>query len=373
MKKINILLIGLILSISIFSSCSQESEASLPELSLELEDHDDRVDKGRLLINQKKWDEAITYFKKLTKDAPHEELAWFYLAYAHHNKKEYKKAIEIYQKSEKFQLVKSNSLYNMACAYALLGEQNHAVSSLSKAMEAGFLDYDLLKNDPDLASLRKANLIELPKKQKYETLKAHNGVVVKYQLILPENYKASESYPALVAYPPGSQEETSADWALTKFWGEGAAKKGWIIIVPVAPKNGWMNHPSHHALNDLLDHVKKDYKIDGKFHMAGFGQGARPAASFAIMSKEYFQSLTVVSAYHFNRWDDGDFRSFKNMKVKLIVGEQDTYGVKLAQETTKHLEKFDAKVSLEIIPNEGYSVPSIRNGTLIDRMEGFVN
>ncbi len=48
----------------------------------------------------------------------------------------------------------SNDFYNAACAGARLGKSEAAYSYLFKAIEAGFLEKDLLTKDPDLETLR---------------------------------------------------------------------------------------------------------------------------------------------------------------------------------------------------------------------------
>ena len=45
-------------------------------------------------------------------------------------------------------------LYNAACNFALLGETNHALDGLERAIEAGVAVGDWIKHDPDFESLR---------------------------------------------------------------------------------------------------------------------------------------------------------------------------------------------------------------------------
>lgn len=44
--------------------------------------------------------------------------------------------------------------YNVACLYALEGEQERAIGALESAVKAGFANFNWIKNDPDLDSLR---------------------------------------------------------------------------------------------------------------------------------------------------------------------------------------------------------------------------
>ncbi len=45
--------------------------------------------------------------------------------------------------------------YNLACSYALLGQTRPALSTLTKAIEFGYDDFEYLRNDVDLENLLK--------------------------------------------------------------------------------------------------------------------------------------------------------------------------------------------------------------------------
>lgn len=47
-----------------------------------------------------------------------------------------------------------NAMYNLACAYALKGEQNARVQWLERSVNSGFDSPEKLRNDPDISSLR---------------------------------------------------------------------------------------------------------------------------------------------------------------------------------------------------------------------------
>ena len=375
MKNILIILVAALVSVNVLTSFNSKftnnpflgliKKSEVPTLS------QPDMQKAIALLSQKKWDQAIKLLVGFTSDYPTNGESWYYLASAYHGKKDYVNAIKSNQQAIKYaRKERANAYYNLACAYSLNNNKNEAYTALNSALQNGFLNFDLLRDDKDIELLRKSGLIELPKKHQYQKIKAHNGIEIKYNVILPEDYKRSKTYPAMLAYPPGSQQETSADWAISEFWGTRAKTKGWIIIIPVAPSNGWINHPSHHALNDLLKRVKENHNIEGgKFHMVGFEGGARPAATFALMSKQYFQSLTTISSHAWERWDDDDLESFKIMPVKLIVGENDEHGVKIAKHVQKSFIEYNVKSHLEIIPNEGRSLPSLRNANVIDILE----
>lgn len=48
-----------------------------------------------------------------------------------------------------------SAAYNVACACALKGDKTNAIAWLKKAIDAGYKDFDHMRNDEDLSSLRR--------------------------------------------------------------------------------------------------------------------------------------------------------------------------------------------------------------------------
>lgn len=68
--------------------------------------------------------------------------------------KKYDEAIAVYLEILKVKPNDEQSLYNIACAYALARKPDDAAACLLKAVEAGFTDFELIQSDPDLQSVR---------------------------------------------------------------------------------------------------------------------------------------------------------------------------------------------------------------------------
>ena len=66
----------------------------------------------------------------------------------------WEEALTLYEKAFKTGEFSYNDFYNAACASARLGKSDAAYSYLFRAIEAGFLEKDLLTKDPDLETLR---------------------------------------------------------------------------------------------------------------------------------------------------------------------------------------------------------------------------
>lgn len=80
--------------------------------------------------------------------------AYFYRGITFINVKQYDAAIRDFQKVLELHPKETSALYNIACAHALNGESQKALHWLEKAVAEGFRDFDHLRNDPDLRSLR---------------------------------------------------------------------------------------------------------------------------------------------------------------------------------------------------------------------------
>jgi Flp pilus assembly protein TadD len=46
-------------------------------------------------------------------------------------------------------------IYNAACFYAMIGDKKTSIENIKKAIDNGFGNYEYIKHDPDLNSLRK--------------------------------------------------------------------------------------------------------------------------------------------------------------------------------------------------------------------------
>lgn len=323
-------------------------------------------EKAQRLFDRGKWAQAAEAYEAIVSEEPTNGQAWFQLAFARHSLGEYREAAEANERAAEFAQYRPTSLYNLACARSLLGDQEEAGAALDLAIEAGFLDFDLMQTDADLEALRKVRELPLPRTRAYEEVRGRNGVVVPYALQLPSGYDPEREYPALVAFSPGGGGPLATSWALDELWGDAVADSGWIVVHPVAPENGWINHPSHHALNDLLKHVEREHEIQGgKFHVFGFGTGCRPATTFSQMSKSYFQSLTVVAGTAWSRWDDGDLSDFKRMPVRQFVGADDVAALAQARRTEEIFARIGAQSSLTVLEGEGRLVPGLRWSSLV--------
>jgi hypothetical protein len=321
--------------------------------------------KASSYLRSRQYAKAADAYAKITAEDPSNGEAWFSLGSAHHGQKDWAAAIEANRRAAEFASQRPSALYNMACAQSLSGALDEAEQSLGLAIESGFLDIDLVATDTDLDPLRARIELPLPRKHEYRELKARNGIRMQFSVIEPAGFDPERSYPVLVAFSPGSGPR-STDWMLDELWSGVEEQADWIVVSLVAPESkGWYTHPSHHALEDVLKKLQKEYKVaGGNFHLFGFASGCGAAMTYSGMSRKYFQTMTLVSSTGWGNYDDSDYDGWRDMPVHQIVGES-SYTLELDRAAHERLTAVGCKSHLEVIPDNGLLVTSLRGTDLL--------
>ncbi len=112
------------------------------------------ADDARALQGEGQWAEAAEAWHQVAEQAPDNGSAWFNLGYCLHAAGELEQAIEIHKKAATFDDFRGIAMYNLGCAYALVGRPDDAVNALAEAQDAGFGLRGRVESDPDLQSLQ---------------------------------------------------------------------------------------------------------------------------------------------------------------------------------------------------------------------------
>src|SRR4051812_49091946 len=103
----------------------------------------------------KDWAIAASVWERVVAFNPVEGRFWDRLGTARYRAGDYRGAIAAYEKAVELGYgARENNAYNIACAYARLGDKDRAFAALSRALSLGFLNLEALRTDPDLASLQ---------------------------------------------------------------------------------------------------------------------------------------------------------------------------------------------------------------------------
>ncbi|MBA4366420.1 MAG: hypothetical protein C0403_02145 [Desulfobacterium sp.] len=112
---------------------------------------------GNLYLRQGKLDNAISYFQKVLSTTPEDISTMINIASAYAENNEIEKSNFYLQKIIPILPNKSIDFYNVACIYAKQDKSFEANIWLQKAIDKGYANWELIKNDKDLENIRNSN------------------------------------------------------------------------------------------------------------------------------------------------------------------------------------------------------------------------
>ncbi len=137
---------SLTLLLLLYLPCASSSHASPPAPEAENQS-------AEAYFSKQDWPNAERAYAAIVAADPANGKAWYRLGVARQSQEKFKAAVEAYLKAEAIghhPVV----MYNLATAYARLGDKEAALGWLEKAAGAGFSQVQPAKSDPDLAALR---------------------------------------------------------------------------------------------------------------------------------------------------------------------------------------------------------------------------
>lgn len=158
------------------------------------------------------------------------------------------------------------------------------------------------------------------------------GKSIYYKVVLPKDYDPEKAYPAVLAFPPGSQTMDMVFTTLTRNFLPEAERRGYIVVIPAAPGGRLFYEDGASVFPEFLKQLLSDYKIrDNKFHIAGMSNGGLSAFHIAASYPEYFWSVTGFPGY---LPDETAARvgALAKMCINMHVGELDSGWLNAMQE-----------------------------------------
>jgi predicted peptidase len=196
------------------------------------------------------------------------------------------------------------------------------------------------------AALLLAVALPLPAKVFDKTAEI-SGIRVQYKFVLPKDYDPEKTYPAILAFPPGSQTMDMVLTTLQQHWATEADRRGYIVVVPAVPLLGQsFAGEAAKIFPEFIEKLLHDYKVrDMKFHVAGMSNGGRSAFHIAASYPQYFRSVIGLPGYLPNPTPER-VAALAKLCLYMHVGEFDTDWV----------EQMQQQVSM--FRSKGYSVQS---------------
>jgi poly(3-hydroxybutyrate) depolymerase len=150
------------------------------------------------------------------------------------------------------------------------------------------------------------------------------GTTVHYKVILPRGYDPAKAYPAVLAFPGGSQTMDTVEGTVERNWREQAERLAYIVIVPAAPNGQLFFEQGDKIFPEFLVKLLADFKVlDNKFHIAGVSNGGLSAFHIASSYPQYFWSVTGFPGYLLDA-TPAQVQALAKMCINMYAGEMDT-------------------------------------------------
>jgi len=128
--------------------------AAYPYLNPSLDEHGRALQQAGVYEDAKDWAEAEKAYRALIEKYPRDGGGWFGLGNVLRAKGEWDAAIQAGERAASFGSVRSDALFNVACAYARKGNKDEAFNKLGMAVASGFKKKWQIEGATDLVSLR---------------------------------------------------------------------------------------------------------------------------------------------------------------------------------------------------------------------------
>ncbi len=280
--------------------------------------------------------------------------SWRDQATAAYGEKRWADAIFLYRKWLEADSHDEGSWYNLACTYALAGQEEAAVEAFETAVDAGWTDPQWPTEDPDLEALRDearftaalVRCVENQAKAGPQDAVRHwvkIPALTTYLALLPLDYETSEARYPLVLVLHGNGSSAAGHGRIA----DAVGREGVIYVAPRAPypnaqvfyqsqRPGWTWRPQDagdDALEGLdpaslyvdsilaaVEDARKRYRVAGdRFYVFGHSMGGFFANGTAVLHPEQVAATFAYAgglseAYHDAKW----LEPLKTNGVKML-------------------------------------------------------
>jgi predicted esterase len=249
-----------------------------------------------------------------------------------------------------------------------------ALAACQSELEVPVLNQDETQNSIEPTSVISSNggnTVVREAGKSYEQMVLIDETIIEYALVLPDGYSADQTYPILLALPPGDQTEAMVEAGLN-YWEAEAAERGWIVVSPIAPNFTLFFRGSETHLPEFLNRIAEQYPPEGgKFHVSGVSNGGISAFRFAISNPDMVHSVVVLPGYPLEGFDQDNLANLQAIPVAMFVGENDGGWVTRMQTAEQALSDLGAAVTLDIRLGEGHVIRSLGGEQLFDLLDSF--
>ena len=271
-------------------------------------------------------------------------------AFEAYQKQHFEEAARLYLTLLQYNIRDANSIYNLACCYGLLGQQELASKYLVRSVKAGFNDIGHVKKDPDFDRVRGTKTfddvvvsIEMKMnnmKKDEGKLEYYNGtILLKSRIHFPEDYNENESYPLLVGLHGYGDNLDNFSWQWKKvddpkfiyitlqapYAISSSDKMGysWNIWCDDKEFSNRVSSQTESYIADAVKKMKQDYNISSVYLM-GFSQGAGFTYTTAIPNHKLFDGIICYGGWlDMDRLTKETISAAKDLRVFIVHGKND--------------------------------------------------
>ena len=304
-----------------------------------------------------------------TSDDPQQVTLDFETAY---RRSDYPRAIDLGLKLVDFFPRESKHQYNLACVYALNGDNDEALKWLSKSAACGFSNLVVFQTDRDLRPLRDspeyAAALKIVKKNHAQALVEFEKGLKETEplIVLPPGHDPGKPAPLILALHPFGG---TSEWIVDR-WRTVAAEFGAILVAPQAvrrqpPGYQWGDAEEADILvTRALRHVFEKHTIDRRRSvLTGFSQGGFLCFVLGPRHSDVFSGVIPVGGGYIRELDAPPEHIENPQRFFIMVGDKDraAHG---NQEAAKDLEAAGATVKLKVYEGVGHTFPPNRDEEL---------
>jgi pimeloyl-ACP methyl ester carboxylesterase len=198
------------------------------------------------------------------------------------------------------------------------------------------------------------------------------GMTVHYKVALPKEYDPQKIYPAVLAFPPGSQTMDMVLTTLEQNWRMEGDRRGYIVIVPAAPYGRPFVAEGAKIFPEFIEKLLREYKVrDNKFHIAGMSNGGRSAFHIAASHPQYFRSVIGFPGYLPDPTPER-VAALSKMCIYMHVGEFDTDWLQQMKQQASMFRSKGYSVHFTVERGEGHVMRTLigeRSARLFKEME----
>ena len=185
------------------------------------------------------------------------------------------------------------------------------------------------------------------------------GMSVYYKVVLPKDYDSANTYPAVLAFPPGSQTNDMVMTTLTQNWAAQAQRRGYLVIIPAAPEGRLFIEDGARIFPQFLDRLLTEYKIrDKKFFIAGMSNGGLSAFHIAASFPQYFVSIIGFPGYLPDATKER-VEAIAKMCIYMHVGELDSGWRGAMEQQASEFRSKGMKVQMTVEKGESHVIRAL--------------